>query len=157
MGSQSGSGKGSSGGYQVTGGGAGQPFNFGPSPFDLSSIQSAVGDNTAAVTNRYNQLGLGGSTMEQQDIAGQNEIGQAAIGQEQTQTVQDPAINTALQPSINSLIGVGSTASANQGLSTALSSLANQQAGNSAFSSGASSISDSTLSDAALGSSILGG
>lgn len=140
MGSQSGSGKGGSSGFQVTGGGAGQPFNFGPSPFDLSSIMSAVGDNTQSVTNRYNQLGLGGSTMEQQDLAGQQEIGQAAIGQEQNTTVNDPAINTALQPSINQLIGVGSTQSANQGLTSALSGLANQAAGNNSFASGASSI-----------------
>jgi hypothetical protein len=152
----SGSGKGSSGGFDVTSGGAGLPFNFGPSPFDLTAISSATGDNTASVTNRYNQLGLGGSTMEQQDLTGQNEIGQAAIGQEQTQTVSDPAINTSLQPSVNSLIGVGSTQAANQGLNTALGNLATQAAGNSAFSSGAGSvpnITDSTftgLSDAAV-------
>jgi hypothetical protein len=150
-GSGSGSGKGSSGGFDVTGGGAGLPFNFGPSPFDLSSIMSAVGDNTASVTNRYNQLGLGGSTMEQEDLTGQNLLGQAAIGQEQNTTVADPAINTSLQPSVNQLIGVGSTQAANQGLNTALGNLATQAAGNSAFSAGAGSISDATASDATLG------
>lgn len=154
---QSGSGKGGgSSGFQVTGGGAGQPFNFGPSPFDLSAIMSAVGDNTEAVTNRYNQLGLGGSTMEQQDLAGQDLIGQATIGQEQNKTVSDPAINTSLQPSINQLIGVGSTQSANQGLSSALSGLASSALGSNAFSAGAGSVTDSTLSDAALGTAILG-
>ena len=156
MSNSGGSGKGESGGFDVTSGGAGLPFNFGPSPFDLSSINSATGDNTAAVTNRYKQLGLGGSTMEQQDLAGQDTIGQATIGQEQTQTVADPAINTSLQPSVNSLIGVGSTQAANQGLNTALGNLATQAAGNSAFSSGAGSvpnITDSTfsgLTDAAV-------
>ena len=149
MGDQSGSGKGGSsgGGFNVTSGGAGLPFNFGPSPFDLSSINSATGDNTAAVTNRYNQLGMGGSTPEQEDLTGQKQLGEAAIGQEQTKTVSDPAINTSLQPSVNSLIGVGSTQSANQGLTSALGNLATQAAGNSSFSSGAGSI----LNDASLG------
>jgi hypothetical protein len=150
----SGSGKGSSGGFDVTSGGAGLPFNFGPSPFDLSAIMSAVGDNTQSVTNRYNQLGLGGSTMEQQDLTGQDLLGQATIGQEQNTTVADPAINTSLQPSVNSLIGVGSTQSANQGLNTALGNLATQAAGNSAFSSGASSVGSSTIDDAALGAAL---
>jgi hypothetical protein len=150
----SGSGKGSSGGFDVTSGGAGLPFNFGPSPFDLSAIMSAVGDNTQSVTNRYNQLGLGGSTMEQQDLTGQDLLGQATIGQEQNTTVADPAINTSLQPSVNSLIGVGSTQSANQGLNTALGNLATQAAGNSAFSSGVSSIGSSTIDDAALGAAL---
>ena len=159
MGDQSGSGKGGSSGsgFNVTSGGAGLPFNFGPSPFDLSAISSATGDNTAAVTNRYAQLGMGGSTPEQQDLTGQGNIGQAAIGQEQTQTVADPAINTSLQPSVNSLIGVGSTQSANSGLTSALGNLETQAAGNSAFSSGASSIgagSSSLIDDAALGASL---
>jgi hypothetical protein len=157
MSTSSGSGKGgsgSSGGFDVTSGGAGLPFNFGPSPFDLSSIMSALGDNTQSVTNRYNQLGLGGSTPEQQDLTGQQTLTDATIGQEQTQTVADPAINTSLQPSVNSLIGVGSTQAANQGLNTALGNLATQAAGNSAFSSGAGSV---NLGDAALGDAILGG
>ncbi|HEY1880557.1 MAG TPA: hypothetical protein VGG68_11560 [Caulobacteraceae bacterium] len=143
MGNPTGGGKGSSGsqgGFNVTSGGAGLPFNFGPSPFDLSAIMSALGDNTASVTNRYKQLGLGGSTMEGQDLTGQQKIADATIGQEQTKTVSDPAINPSLQPSINSLIGVGSTQAANQGLTTALSSLANQANANSQFSSGAGSI-----------------
>jgi hypothetical protein len=108
---------------------------------------SAAGDNTQSVTNRYNQLGLGGSTMEGQDLTGQQKLEDATIGQEQTQTVADPAINTSLQPSVNQLIGVGSTQSANQGLTSALSNLANQANQNSQFSSGAGSI----LNDASLG------
>ena len=158
MGDQSGSSKGGSsgGGFNVTSGGAGLPFNFGPSPFDLSSINSATGDNTAAVTNRYQQLGMGGSTPEQQDLTGQQQLGEAAIGEEQTKTVADPAINTSLQPSINSLIGVGSTQSANQGLTTALGNLATQANKNSQYSSGAASIPNITdssfsgLTDAAV-------
>jgi hypothetical protein len=156
MGQSSGSsakgGSGSSGGgFDVTSGGAGLPFNFGPSPFDLSSISSAVGDNTQSVTDRYNQLGMGGSTPEQQDLTGQDLLGQATIGQEQTQTVSDPAINTSLQPSVNSLIGVGSTQAANSGLTSALGNLATQAAGNSSFSSGAGSV---NLNDAALGAAL---
>ena len=143
MSTPSGSGKGgsgSSGGFDVSSGGAGLPFNFGPSPFDLSSIMSSVGDNTQSVTNRYAQLGMGGSTPEQEDLTGQNLIGQAAIGQEQNKTVADPSINTSLQPSVNSLIGVGSGQSASTGLTSALSGLANQANQNSQFSSGVSSI-----------------
>jgi|SRR5580704_4265509 hypothetical protein len=163
----SGSGKGSSGGFDVTGGGAGLPFNFGPSPFDLSSIMSATGDNTQSVTNRYNQLGLGGSTMEGQDLTGQQKLADATIGQEQTQTVSDPAINTSLQPSVNQLIGVGSTQAANQGLTSALGNLATQAAGSGQFSAGAGSVlggsgasdilsgvSGSTFDDAALGAAL---
>jgi hypothetical protein len=131
------------GGTDVTSGGAGAPFNFGPSPFDLSSIMSAVGDNTESVTNRYNQLGMGGSTPEQQDLAGQEQLGQATIGQEQTKTVADPAINTSLQPSVNQLIGVGSNATS--GLNTALGNLATKAAGNADFSAGASSVDSAIL------------
>ena len=131
------------GGTDVTSGGAGAPFNFGPSPFDLSSIMSALGDNTASVTNRYKQLGMGGSTPEQQDLAGQEQLAQATIGQEQTKTVADPAINTSLQPSVNQLIGVGSNATA--GLNTALGNLATKAAGNADFSAGASSVDSAIL------------
>lgn len=160
MGNSSGSGKGGSsgsslgGGVNLTGGGAGLPFNFGPSPFDLSSIMSALGDMTQAVTNRYQQLGLGGSTMESQDLAGVQKTGDAAIGQEQTTAVSDPAINTSLQPSINSLIGVSGAQSANQAATTAnqnlltsLSSLANQANTSSQFSSGVNDIFNNLPSD----------
>lgn len=96
------------GGYWLTGGGANAPFEMGPTPFDLSSISSSVSDNTQSVENRYNQLGLGGSTMEGQDVTGAQNMGTALTGQEQTQDVTNPALNPALQPPINSLVGVQS-------------------------------------------------
>jgi hypothetical protein len=72
-------------------------FEFGPSQFDLGAIMSAVGGNQQTTTNRYNQLGMGGSTPELQDLANQANLGQATIGQEQTQDVTNPAFNPALQ------------------------------------------------------------
>jgi hypothetical protein len=38
------------------------------SPFDQSGVQTALGQSTQAMTNRYNQLGLGGSTPEAMDL-----------------------------------------------------------------------------------------
>lgn len=112
------------GGYTVTGGGTGAPWNWGVSPYDQSAINAAVGDDTAATSARYNQLGLGGSTMEGQDlgtlpsqtggIAGE---GEAMTGQLQTQNVGNPALNPALQPQLNQYIS-------NPGGSSSLSSLA---------------------------------
>jgi hypothetical protein len=78
-------------------------FSFGPSQFDLGAIMSAVGGNQQTTTNRYNQLGMGGSTPELQDLAQQSELGQAAIGQEQTTDVGNPALNPALQPAETNL------------------------------------------------------
>jgi hypothetical protein len=72
-------------------------FEFGPSQFDLGAISDAIGGNEASTTARYNQLGMGGSTPELQDLANQANLGQAAIGQEQTQDVVNPAFNPALQ------------------------------------------------------------
>ena len=72
-------------------------FEFGPSQFDLGAIMSAVGGNQQTTTNRYNQLGMGGSTPELQDLANQANLGQAEIGQQQTQDVTNPAFNPALQ------------------------------------------------------------
>ena len=91
---------------------------MGPTPFDLSSIAQSVSDNTTSVENRYNQLGLGGSTMEGQDVTGAQQMGTALTGQEQTQDVSNPALNPALQPPINSLVGVqsGSQGSSSSGL-----------------------------------------
>jgi hypothetical protein len=106
-------GGGTKGGYDVTGGGTNAPWTWGVSDFDQSQINAATGSNTEAVQNRYQQLGLGGSTMEGQDVAGAGEMGQALTGQEQTQNVGNPALNPALQPQLNSLIG----ATANQGVS----------------------------------------
>jgi hypothetical protein len=73
------------------------PFEFGPSQFDLGAIMDAVGGNKQSTTARYSQLGMGGSTPELQDLAAQSNLGQAAIGQEQTQDVTNPAFNPALQ------------------------------------------------------------
>jgi hypothetical protein len=79
------------------------PFEFGPSQFDLGAIMNAVGGNQQSTTNRYNQLGMGGSTPELQDLAQQQNLGQAAIGQEQTADVGNPAFNPALQPAQTNL------------------------------------------------------
>ena len=72
-------------------------FEFGPSQFDLGAIQDATSGNQQTTSARYSQLGMGGSTPELQDLAAQSNLGQAAIGQEQTQDVTNPAFNPALQ------------------------------------------------------------
>jgi hypothetical protein len=72
-------------------------FEFGPSQFDLGAIMDAVSGNQQTTSARYNQLGMGGSTPELQDLASQANLGQAAIGQEQTSDVTNPAFNPALQ------------------------------------------------------------
>jgi hypothetical protein len=72
-------------------------FEFGPSQFDLGAITDATQGNQASTTARYNQLGMGGSTPELQDLAAQTQLGQATQGQEQTQDVTNPAFNPALQ------------------------------------------------------------
>lgn len=72
-------------------------FEFGPSQFDLGAINAATQGNQQTTTNRYDQLGMGGSTPELQDLANQANIGQAAVGQGQTQDVTSPAFNPALQ------------------------------------------------------------
>lgn len=102
-----GSGKGSSapaGGYEITGGGADAPWTWGVSDFDQSAIDSATGSNVSATQNRYNQLGLGGSTMEGQDVANDQTMGTALTGQEQTQNVGNAALNPALQPTLDQLL-----------------------------------------------------
>ena len=114
------------GGVNVQGGGAGAPFLFGPSPFDLSQLVAALGSNLTGITNRYNQLGLGGSTMEQQDLAAAPLQEKAAVGQEQTSTVTNPAINPALQPPINQLIGVGQNQNTGSTVASTLGTLAGQ-------------------------------
>lgn len=108
-------------GYNVTGGGTGAPWNWGVSDFDQSQIADATASDTQAVENRYQQLGLGGSTMEGQDVAGAGQMGEAMTGQLQTQNVGNPALNPALQPQLNSLIGVNSSGSG--GASGALGTL----------------------------------
>lgn len=72
-------------------------FEFGPSQFDLGAITAATQGNQQTTTNRYDQLGMGGSTPELQDLANQANIGQATTGQEQTADVTNPAFNPALQ------------------------------------------------------------
>ena len=106
-------GGGTKGGTDVTGGGTNAPWTWGVSDFDQSQIDAATGSNTQSVENRYQQLGLGGSTMEGQDVTGAQNMGTALTGQEQTANVSNPALNPALQPQLNSLIG----ATSNSGVS----------------------------------------
>lgn len=91
--------------FQLTGGGANAPWNWGVSPFDQSMIDQATTSNTEAMTNRYNQLGLGGSTMEGQDLAQTALGGEAMTGQLQTANEANPALNPAEQPPINNIVG----------------------------------------------------
>lgn len=72
-------------------------FEFGPSQFDLGAIDAATSGNQQTTDARYDQLGMGGSTPELQDLANQAKIGQATTGLEQTQDVTNPAFNPALQ------------------------------------------------------------
>jgi hypothetical protein len=72
-------------------------FEFGPSQFDQDAITAATGGNQQTTSARYNQLGMGGSTPELQDLANQANLGEATTGQEQTQDVTNPAFNPALQ------------------------------------------------------------
>lgn len=82
----------------------------GASNFDMGLIEQAIGQNIQALQNRYKQLGLGvpsgdplqaalsgtsltyagPSTMEQQDVAAQRQIGQAGIGQVQANNITNP-------------------------------------------------------------------
>lgn len=65
-------------------GGGGGGSSGGINPFESAMLNQAVGQNQRAMTNRYNQLGLGGSTMEQQDLQGMSLAGLAgAAGLEQ--------------------------------------------------------------------------
>lgn len=117
--SSMGGGGSSKGGTQVSQG----PFEFGPSQFDLQAVMNALGQGQTATTNRYNQLGLGGSTMLQQDLGNAPSVtgglaneAQAMVGQQQTQDVGNPAFNPALQTpqttpgtSLSSLGGIASS------------------------------------------------
>jgi hypothetical protein len=144
-----------SGGFQLTGGGAEAPWTWGVSPFDQSAIDAATGSNISATENRYNQLGLGGSTMEGQDVGQAKEMGTAITGQEQTQNVGDPALNPALQPTINQLI----TNPQGQQQNSQLAGLAGKALGaglGGTGSAAATGISDATAGDAIEGLAILG-
>jgi len=90
------------GGGGKSGGGSG-----GASDFDMALINKATQENIQALENRYKQLGLGQasgdpltaalhgqsltyagpSTMEAQDVANQQQLGQAAIGQVQAENI----------------------------------------------------------------------
>lgn len=97
------------------------PFSFGPSLFSLAALQGAGADNAEAIANRYTQLGMGGSTPEQQDLSGNQLAINAAIGQEQTADVTNPAINTSLQQPIAT--GNPSQTSSLSGLASGLGSI----------------------------------
>jgi hypothetical protein len=139
------------GGFQLIGGGAEAPWNWGVSPFDQSAIDTATGSNVTSTENRYNQLGLGGSTMEGQDVTEADKMGEAITGQEQTANVGQPALNPALQPTINQLI----TNPQGQQQQSQLTNLAGKALGSTLGSSlggtAATGISDATASDATLG------
>lgn len=109
-------------------GGSGD-FNYGVSPFDIQSVMNAVGTNEEAINNRYQQLGLGGSTMQGQDIEGAKEQGEATIGQLQTQNVGNSGLNPALQSNASS-----------SALGTSLTNLATQAGNQSSYSAGAASV-----------------
>lgn len=100
-------GQGQKNGFELVGGGTGAPWNWGVSPFDQSQISEATGANVGNIENRYQELGLGGSSMEQQDVAGAEQMGEAMTGQLQTQNEANPALNPALQPQLNTVISGG--------------------------------------------------
>jgi hypothetical protein len=140
-----------SGGFQLTGGGAEAPWNWGVSPFDQSAIDTATGSNVTSTENRYNQLGLGGSTMEGQDVTEADKMGEAITGQEQTQDVGNPALNPALQPTINQLITNPQGQQQNSQLASLAGKAIGSGLGTGTTSAAAGGISDATASDAALG------
>ena len=86
-------------------------FTYGPTPFDMQQDAAAQSDNLTSLVNRYAQLGLGGSTMQGQDLAGTQLATQALMGQQQTAEVGQAATNPALQPATttpSSSSGLGS-------------------------------------------------
>jgi hypothetical protein len=109
-------------------------FEFGPSQFDLGAISDATGGNQQSTTARYSQLGMGGSTPELQDLASQANFGQAAIGQEQTADVTNPAFNPALQTAQTNIptSAVLAADQANQQAGQKLGAAAGQAAGTAA-------------------------
>lgn len=113
------------------------PFSFGPSPFDSSMIQEALGSNLQAVANRYKQLGMGGSTPAGQDAGFQTLAANALTGQEQTADVTNPAVNTALQSPVQT--GNPTTGQSLGQLVSGLTSLSGAGTGN-AFNAGATSV-----------------
>ena len=115
-------------------GGQQGPFEYGPSAFDMQAIMNSLGQNQQSIQNRYNQLGLGNSTMVGQDLTQAGLEANAAIGQEQTQDVTNPALNPALQgPSSG-----GTTAISTLGSLGGLASSINQAGQSGGFGTGAS-------------------
>lgn len=113
----------SKGGFDITGGGQYAPWNWGISSYDRNAIQSALTGAEGTTQARYNQLGLGGSTMEGQDLGnvasttgGLPQEANALLGGEQTANVGNPALNPALQSPINELLGATSTAQSSSAL-----------------------------------------
>lgn len=133
--------------YQLTGGGTGAPWNWGVSSFDQSAIDQATTSNAQAIQDRYNQLGLGSSTMAGQDVGQTNLMGQAMTGQLQTQDVANPALNPALQPELNQIIGnLSSGSSGSSSSSSSLSNLAQSLGFNQGSSTSGSTTSGSSQS-----------
>jgi len=88
----------------------------GLSAFDVNSLKTAMGQNVDALKARYKQLGLGDSTMQQQDVAGEKSREQAGLGQLFNQNVSNQGIpgsfanvaaNDAQQALANSQFGQG--------------------------------------------------
>jgi hypothetical protein len=168
-GSSKGGGAGASGAssteFDVTGGGTNAPWTWGISPFDQSAIDSATGQNASSIDARYNQLGLGGSTMEGQDqgriptaTGGNIGQGQAVTGQEQTSNVGLPALNPALQPQFNSTIG-GQPANTSASSLGSLAGLAGKALGGLGGGTAAAAGTDAATTDAlgTLGSDVAEG
>lgn len=124
MGSITGGGSGKGG----SGSGGGQ-YNYGVSPFDINAIMSAMGLNEQAIGNRYDQLGLGGSTMQGQDIGTTPSItggaagqGAAALGQLETANQGSAALNPAQQSNAQTLSNQAQAGSALGSLSSLIGS-----------------------------------
>jgi hypothetical protein len=145
----------------VFGGGTNAPFTFGVNQFDLQSIVDAFHKNMGATQARYNQLGLGGSSMEAQDLGtapsltgGLPQQEKAVIGQEQTQNVGNAALNPALQPQIDAQLGGGGATGSTGSSASSLGQLAGA-AGNLLGGLGGGTAAADAGTEAAIGS--LGG
>lgn len=103
----------------IFGGGGGGSFNVpgGLTPFQTAAFNQATAENQGAMANRYNQLGLGGSTMEQQDVSGLGLLGLAAAAPLEAGNVanQLAANNLANQQNQQLASSLGSLASAGIG------------------------------------------
>jgi len=95
-------------GVDVSGGGLGAGFSFGPSNFDVYRLGDATRSDLSSITNRYNQLGLGGSNAMSTDLTAVGPQSQAVAGAQETKDVTNPALNPALQTPITQLLGATS-------------------------------------------------